>query len=257
MKIGRKVVRATRPQILHPHRQRSAAPLCDVGTIVSACAAIVLILLFAAVVAAEDSIVTKAFSIKFRKVEEAASLVNGLLSEKGAVTIQPHIKTVVVQDFEKNLRQVEMALSAFDTPPPSVELSVKLVLAKKTEETTAVSQEIKDIGKLGEVLRFNNYTLLDNGMITSEEGRPANMNLGKEYQISFLTDVIQEGNGVIRLKNFQIKKRRKGRARGEAMVPLLSVTLNLKNEETLVLGASQFEESNHALLVILHGKVRY
>ena len=221
----------------------------------SACAFFLLLFCFETL-HADEAIITKAFSIKFRKVEEAASLVNGLLSEKGAVTMQPHIKTIVVQDHERNLRQVEMALIEFDAPPPSVELSVKLVLARKTEEAQAVSQEIKDIGKVGEVLRFNNYTLLDNGIITSEEGRPAVLNLAKEYQVSFLADVIQEGNGIIRLKNFQLKKKRKGRAKGEAMVPLLSVTLNLRNSETLVLGASQFEESNHALLVILLGKVR-
>ena len=212
--------------------------------------------LLATAVFAEDAIITKAFPVKFRKVEDAASLVNGLLSEKGAVTMQPHIKTLVVQDYEKNLRQVEMALSEFDSPPPSIELSVKLVLARKTENAPPVSQEIKDIGKLGEVLRFNNYTLLDNGIITSEEGRSATLNLAKEYQISFTTDVVQEGNGIIRLKNFQLKKKRKGRAKSEVMVPLLSVTLNLKNAETLVLGASQFEESNHALLIILLGKVK-
>ena len=68
--------------------------------------------------------------------------------------------------------------------------------------------------------------------------------------------MVQEGNGIIRLKNFQLKKKRKGRAKTESMVPLLSVTLNLKNAETLVLGASQFEESNHAVLVILIGKVK-
>ena len=205
---------------------------------------------------AEESIITKAFPVKFRKVEDAASLVNALLSEKGAVTMQPHIKTLVVQDYEKNLRQVEMALTEFDSPPPSIELSVKLVFARKTENAPPVSQEIKDIGKLGEVLRFNDYTLLDNGIITSEEGRPAVLNLAKEYQISFTTDVVQEGNGVIRLKNFQLKKKRKGRAKSEAMVPILSVTLNLKNAETLVLGASQFEESNHALLIVLLGTVK-
>ncbi len=186
------------------------------------CNALPTILIFALVtnLSADESIITKAFSIKFRKVEEAASLVNGLLSDKGAVTMQRHIKTIVVQDYEKNLRQVEMALAEFDSPPPSVELSVKLVLARKTENAPPVSQEIKDVGKLGDVLRFNDYTLLDNGIITSEEGRPAILNLAKEYQVSFLTDVIQEGNGIIRLKNFQLKKKRKGRAKGEALVPL-------------------------------------
>jgi hypothetical protein len=217
---------------------------------------LVLILLLSSVSLAEEAIITKAFAIKFRKVGEAATLVNGLLSEKGTVTMQPHIKTIVVRDYEANLKEVESALSEFDAPPPSVELSVKLVLARKSETTPEVSQEIKDIGKLGEVLRFNDYTLLDNGMITSEEGRAASLNLARQYQVSFTTDVIQEGTGIIRLKDFQLKKRRRGRAKEESLVPLLSVTLNLRNDETLVLGASQFEESNQALLIILLGKVK-
>jgi hypothetical protein len=218
------------------------------------CVSVLILFLFTSLYA-EEAIITKAFSIKFRKVEEAVSLINGLLSEKGAVTMQPHIKTIVIQDYEKNLRQVEIALSAFDTPPPSVEVSIKLVLARRVDNTPDVAQEIKDIGKVGEILRFNSYTLLDNGMITSEEGQNAILNLAKEYQVSFLTDVVQEENGIIRLKNFQLKKRKKGRAK-EPMVPLLSVTLNLRNAETLVLGASRFEESNHALLIILLGKVK-
>lgn len=216
----------------------------------------VLMILVAAVVFGEEAIITKAFPIKFGRVEEAVSLVNSLLSEKGAVTMQPHIKTLVVQDFEKNLRQVEIGLAQFDAPPPSVELSIKLVLARKTEDQTPISQEIEDIGKLGEVLKFNNYTLLDNGSITSVEGKPATLKLAKDYEVSFITDVVHEGNGIIRLKNFQLKKIRKGRAKTAALVPLLSMTLNLKNAETLVLGASQFEESNHALLIVLLGKVK-
>jgi type II secretory pathway component GspD/PulD (secretin) len=214
------------------------------------------LLLIASFAFTDDAILTKAFRIKFRSVDEAASLVNGLLSEEGTVTMQPHMKTIVVRDTDKNLRQIESSLSAFDTPPPSVELSIKLVLAKKTENASAVSQEIKDIGKLGEVLRFNDYTLLDNGLITSEEGRSAILNLAKDYQVSFATDVIQEGNGIIRLKNFQLKKRKRGRSKEESLIPLLSVTVNLRNSETLVLGASQFEESNQALLIILLGKVK-
>ena len=142
---------------------------------------LILILVFVGVLFADEALLTKAFPIKHRKVEEAASVVNPLLSEKGAVTMQPHIKTLVVQDYEKNLRQVETALNEFDTPPPFVEVSVKLVLARKTENPPAVSQDIKDIGKVGEVLRFNNYQLLDDAVITSEEGKPATLNLAKDY----------------------------------------------------------------------------
>jgi len=204
---------------------------------------------------AEEALITRAFTIKFRKLEEAAITVNRLLSDHGAVTIQPHIKTIVVQDYESNLKKIESVLASFDTPPPSVDFSIKLVLANKFDPAESVGEEIKDIGKVGEVLRFNHYSLLDDGAVTSEEGRTAAVNLANEYQISFITDSIQQ-SGIIRLKNFELRKIKKGKGGKETVPPLLSMTLNLRNAETLVLGASQFENSNQALLIILVGRVK-
>ena len=83
-----------------------------------------------------------------------------------------------------------------------------------------------------------------------------NYQLILNYQLSFVTDVIQEGKGIIRLKNFQLKKRKKEVKGSDVFVPLISLTLNLRNAETLVLGASRFEESDQALMVILLAKVK-
>jgi type II secretory pathway component GspD/PulD (secretin) len=204
----------------------------------------------------EEQVVTKAFTIKFKEVDEVASLVNSLLSDKGAITIQPKLHTLVVQDSESNLREIEMAIAGFDTPPPTVEISLKLVRASKNTQVTPVSEEIKQMAKLGEVLKFNQYVLLDSSLIQSEEGQPSVVSLAKDYQLSFITDVVQEGKGVIRLKNFQLKKRKKEVNGKESFVPLISLTLNLRNAETLVLGASRFEESDQALVVILLAKVK-
>jgi hypothetical protein len=217
--------------------------------------ALIMMLLVTSVFA-EDSVLTKAFVIKFRKVDEVASIVNTLLSDKGAVTMQPRLQTIVVQDYEKNLRQIEMAITAFDVPPPAVEISVKLVRASKNQEVAGISDEIKNMAKLGEVLKYNQYSLLDSGLIESQEGENTVLSLAKDYQLSFLADVIEEGNGIIRLKNFQLKKRKKDSDGKEVFVSLISLTLNLRNAETLVLGASRFEESNQALMVILNGKVK-
>lgn len=203
---------------------------------------------------AEDALLTRAFTIKFRKVEDAAITVNRLLSEHGAVTIQPHIKTIVVQDYEPNLRKIEAALASYDTPAPSMDLSIKLVLAKKVDGVVPPDQE--DIGNVGKVLRFNQYSVLDRGAVTSQEGRVAALNLAEEYQLTFVTDSIQEDNGLIRLKNFELRKIKKGKGGKDSAPPLLSMTLNLRNAEQLVLGASRFEGSDQALLIILVGKVK-
>jgi type II secretory pathway component GspD/PulD (secretin) len=205
---------------------------------------------------AEEQVLTKAFTIKFKEVNEVALLVNSLLSDKGAVTFQPKLRTLVVQDYETNLRHVEEAITAYDVPPPGVEISLKLVKATKNTQVSQISEEIKQMAKLGEVLKFNQYVLLDSSSIQSEEGEPSVVSLAKEYQLSFVTDVIQEGKGIIRLKNFQLKKRKKESNGKESFVQLISLTLNLRNAETLVLGASRFEESDQALMVILLAKVK-
>lgn len=218
--------------------------------------AVLLILLFAGFTIGEDALLTKVFTVKFKRIDELATIVNGLLSEKGAITLQPSLKTIVVQDYEKNLRQVETAIAAYDVPPPSIEISVKLVRASKNPDPAPVSEEIKNMAHFSEVLKFNDYSLLDSAVVDSEEGQEAVMTLARDYQLNFVPNVVQEGNGIIRLKNFQLMKRKilgKGKP---TFSPLLSVTLNLRNEETLVLGASRFEDSDQALLIILLAKVK-
>jgi hypothetical protein len=214
------------------------------------------ILVMYVVANAQDSLLTKAFSIKFKKVDEVASVINGLLSDKGAITLQPRLQTIVVQDYEKNLRQIEMAIAAFDVPPPAAEVSVKLVRASKNAEASPISDEIKNMARVGDVLKFNQYALLDSGIVECEEGQNSVLSLAREYQISFVPDIIQEGNNIIRLKNFQLKKKKKDGNGKDSFLPLLTVTVNLRNAETLVLGASRFEESDQALLIMLLGKVK-
>jgi type II/III secretion system protein len=204
---------------------------------------------------AEEPVLTKAFTIKFRRVDEVAAVINGLLSDKGAMTLQPKLKTIVVQDAEKNLRQVEMAIAAFDVPPPAAEISVKLVRASRSPKETPIADEIKNMARVGDVLKFNDYSLLDSGLIQCQEGEPSVLLLAKEYQLSFNADVIQQENHIIRLKNFQLKKIKKEQGK-ETFTSLITVTVNLRDSETLVLGASRFEDSDQALLVVLLGKVK-
>jgi Bacterial type II/III secretion system short domain len=217
---------------------------------------VILLLLFHSISLGADQVLTKAFTIKFKKVDEVATIVNSLLSDRGAVTMQPRLRTLVVQDYEKNLRQIEMAIAAFDVPPPAAEVSVKLVLASKNTEEASISSEIKNMARVAEVLKFNQYSLLDRGILQCEEGQNSVLSLAKDYQLSFVADIIEEKNNIIRLQNFQLKKRKKDSEGKEIFVPLITVTINLRDAETLVLGASRFEESEKALLVFLLGKVK-
>jgi type II secretory pathway component GspD/PulD (secretin) len=205
---------------------------------------------------ADEVLVTKAFSVKFKELDQVASIVNNLLSDRGAVTMQPKLRTLIVQDLDRNMRRIESAIAAFDQPPPSVEIAVKLVRAEKAAEANPVSDEIKTMAKVGEVLKFNRYSLLGSSVIQSQEGHDAVISLADEYQLSFVTDVIQEGNGIIRLKNLQLKKRKKDSQGKDIFTALMTITLNLRNAETLVLGATRFEDSSQALLLVLRGTVK-
>lgn len=205
---------------------------------------------------ADSSILTRAFRIQFRPVEHVVPVVNSLLSREGSLTLQPGLRTIIVQDHEANLRQVEMAIQDLDVPPPAVEISAKLILATKKEKAGPISEEIKNMAGMGDVLRYNQYSLLDSGTIESQEGERCTLRLARNYQLRFVADVIQEGVGIIRLKDFQLRRRVPGKSKEETFTPLLTVTVNLRNEETVVLGASRFEESEQALLIVLLGKIK-
>jgi hypothetical protein len=172
------------------------------------------------------------------------------------VTLQPKLRTIVVQDYEANLRQIEMAITGFDVPPPAAEVSVKLVRASRQAKETPVSEEIQNMARVGDVLKFNDYALLDSGRLECQEGELSELTLAKDYRLTFVADIIQEGSKIIRLKNFQLQKRKKDPAGKEVFAPLITVTVNLRESETLVLGASRFEDSDQALLVVLLGKVK-
>lgn len=215
-----------------------------------------LVLMFCALAVADDVVVTRAFRIQFRPVEDVVSVVNPLLSQNGSLTLQPGLRTIVVQDRETNIRQIEMAILDFDVPPPAVEISAKLILAAKRQNPLPISEEIKNMAGMGDILRYNQYSLLDSGTIESQEGERCTLRLARNYELRFVTDVIQEGGGIIRLKDFQLRKRKPGKSREETYVSLLTVTMNLRNEETVVLGASRFEQSEQALLIVLLGRIR-
>jgi len=137
---------------------------------------------------------------------------------------------------------------------PAAEVSIQLMMATKSDQT--VAKQIKYIGNTGDATRFYNYGLVGDGVITSTEGNRTGLYLGREYQVRFVTDTIQQKDGIIRLKNFELRKVRKGRGGKDSAAPLISTTLDLRNSETVVLGASKIDEEDQALLVILIGKVK-
>jgi hypothetical protein len=156
---------------------------------------------------------------------------------------------------EPNATQHLASLSLKTPTARSVEFSIKLMVATKSDQSP-VSKQIKYIGNTGDSARFYNYALLDDGMVTSIEGRPAGLYLAREYQVRFLTDTIQEKEGIIRLKNFELRKIRRGKGGKDPVTPLISANLNLRNAETAILGASKVDESDQTILIILLGKVK-
>jgi hypothetical protein len=149
-----------------------------------------------------------------------------------------------------------LASLTFKTPTTrSAEVFIKLMIATKSDQVP-VSNQIKYIGNNSDSARFYNYALLDDRMITSAEGNPAALSLAREYQVRFLTDTIQEKEGIIRLKNFELRKIRRGKGGKDGAPPLIFTNLNLRSAETAILGASKLDQSDQAILIILLGRVK-
>ena len=79
----------------------------------------------------------RAFELKFKSLADAAELVSPLLSPDGSVTLQPRLKTLVVQDHVAVLDQIRDLLASFDTPPRSVEVTLTLFIGTDRREQEA------------------------------------------------------------------------------------------------------------------------
>ncbi len=201
---------------------------------------------------AADEAPVRVFVLKYRRVEEAALLVRPLLSESASVTLTQKLNAMTVTDRPEKLDQIGKVIAAFDVPPRTYSIAVKLVKARAEVPAGSIAPEIGSIGaKLKSLFPFNDYALIDSAVQRGTEGRILRYQLGSEYMLSFAI-LSSSGSNEILLSAFTLSKLWTAKpGQPGLMQPLFRTSVPVTLSQTLVLGASKDEASRSALILVL------
>jgi hypothetical protein len=211
-----------------------------------------LLLALAPAAATAEELAVKVFVLRHRRVEEAALLIRGQLSDAASVTLTRGLNAMTVTDREENLKTVAKVLADFDVPPRGYTFAIKLVRARADVPAGSISREIGGIGaKLKSLFQFNDYALIDSTVLRGVEGRRVECRLGEEYALSFGVDPAGTGGNDLVLGMFTLTRVRKNEQGRPVATNLYRAPMPITLNQTLVVGASREEQSKTALILIL------
>jgi hypothetical protein len=224
--------------------------------------AVVLLALWAspALLAARPGYVERVFTLRHRKVEEAALLVRPLLSDGAFLTMQPRLNTLVVRDSPGIVERCSQAIASFDVPPRTVVLSVTLLKAGTPEPGPGipgvVSEEIRGVGeRLRKLFNFMSYTPLDALVVQGTEGDAVAYTIGGSYRLAFVLDPSADAT-VVRLKDLVLERLRRDEKGRETKSEILRTSINVPMGQTNVLGIGRDEAATGALFLVFSASPR-
>lgn len=228
-----------------------------------ALAALVLLFGVAGVAAADDPLTARAFEVRYKSLPDAADVVTPLLSRDGTITLQPRLKTLVVQDHAATLDRIAALLTSFDSPPRTVDVTLTLFLGTDRREQEAgrnvpPSSFTRDVRGVAETLsdftKWNAYEPLGARSVTGMEGGHVTVGLSDEYRVAY--DIETVGEQSVKLTHFVLQRVTRGADGKDKVQDVYSTAVVLPAGRMLMLGAAQNPESKRALFLALQAKPR-
>jgi hypothetical protein len=163
--------------------------------------------------------------------------------------------SLIIRGASEDVKEVEKLIKQLDTPLKQMEFRIILIVASP-EGTEMPPGEIWH--KIFKLFKFTRYEILADVVLQGKEGEKvsAGAEMGeKRYMASFQPSFIDEGSGIIKLRSFSLDKA--GPETGFEFVgqsQLLSTTLNVKNDNTVIVGGSTIDGGGKALIVAVTAK---
>lgn len=206
--------------------------------------------LLAAPAAADEPLAARTFQFRYRDASQAAVVIKPLVSASGSVSIQPSTNTLVITDSPAVLLEIAKALRAYDAPPQAFRIEVKLVAASRAAAAPPVAEDLREIAsKLSGVLRLNRFEKLGEVSARANEGEPVLTGLDTLYRAEFEVGEFDPVSQTIRLEQFRLTRLPEGS--GDVLQLLKPTTINMRLDQTHVIGASRLPNSDRILMLVL------
>ena len=212
-----------------------------------------------------DAVLARAYEIRFRPLKDAADLVGSVLSPDGSVTLQPKLRTIIVQDRKPVLDRIASLLESFDLPPRNVEVTLSLFLGTDRREEEAgrqsraegLSREVRGVTEtLGDVTKWNAYEPLGSRSVIGAEGAPVTANLSEDYRVTFEVESVTQPQGVVKFRSVSLKRVSRRADGSEKVEDLVTTSIVIPSGRLLVVGAAKSPDSRKALFLTLQARPR-
>jgi hypothetical protein len=119
----------------------------------------------------------------------------------------------------------------------------------------SIAREIGGLGaKLKSMFQFNDYALIDSGVLRGLDGGNVSYQFGTEYTLDFTVRAAGNGSELL-LSPFVLSRIYRSQPPGPILTrPLYRASMPVTLSQTLVVGASKEERSKSALILILHAQ---
>ncbi len=197
---------------------------------------------------AGKSLSVRTFQFKHKSAEAAAAAIKSLRGIEGSVSITAN--GLVVSDTPENLKKIAAAISAFDVPPQSFRLAIRLVSAGRVRagEEPRVAEEIRDIAPKLALLKYNALDNIGAADVAGNEGEAGLLELDN-YRADFKFGAYDAASDSIQLSDLKLSRRE-----GDQLTQLLKTTLNLKLGQTVILSATRQPNAGRALMIVVSAK---
>jgi hypothetical protein len=205
-----------------------------------------------------DALVLHAYTLRYQQAIEAIPLIQPLLTNRGALELQPSGNTLVIRDTQAALARIVPVLRAFDHPAQPIRLEVLIVRASRAVVSPpAFHSDLPEAmtRRLRQLLPYDSYETQAQAELASQEGQAVSYDLGEDYVVSFRVGTLLDAHHV-KLSDFDVSHRASNH---KPLVPLVHTSINLSLDQTMSLGLARSESSREALMIVVtahHGDAR-
>lgn len=257
-----------RPRIDHRSACRRRSALCAVSLLLT------LLLPIAPHVAAQNAepdapavdvcagkkLITRVMPVRFRPVSEAVDIAASLLGPCGEYRAPKSVRAVTVIDEPLYVSRVIEAIAGWDVPPPTVELTVSLIMARRDPPVAGtarppIGDELRGVSEaLAGLTQWAQYDLVSSGTVKVIEGGSAVVELADGFSVQLAVAGVDVNAGIIKLDPLVLARLPQqgevaGASRREPQ-PMLSIRTNLREGHQEIIMAPN-REKDRALIVAL------
>lgn len=200
--------------------------------------------------------------IKYADGKALSQLLNPYLSKHGRVHFEQRTRAMTLVDEPAIVEVMLKMIKRFDLKPRQIQFVLRLIEADQADKPGKIPPEIQSVVKqIQQVLRYNRFSVLDQSFLAIEANRESSLQVGGEngYSVDMATEMVEQSGDSVRLR-FHLYKRKQVAVRDtEAKFvrkTLIATTVELKDGETAVLGASKINGSGKALITVVSMKLK-